>query len=681
MDPVIAANHNTDQPASPSISDGDFTILDHLPGESETPIREADDDSSFTGQELGPIRPSPLMTQSRYSQVLFHDVPTSFPEDQDLLVRFSLNDETLDWQTGGWIGLFRLTHTRADQAVLKVPVSTDPPQFHVVFPAASLPRDPQYYQFQFIQWTGQCVGASLAFHLGPLPMDNQPEEALEVTADQGPIEVAEESRSESVQSLRSLSKVGVDEMNQDRMAELERNLAYYHKKCQVLEREAEFVKSERDMARMVEANLKSQHQQTDASLSRAKAKIEELVSMLTALTQSKQMATSEIQALAKEKDQIQSEVNALKETLSEREAKVETLEGCLSSLGHRHENLEMEKEALEKSFEHMKTLAAAERTKIEQELFEAKEQLETMEKSQKIVETNLTKSATVTEAATKVPSTKIEELELLVKDLQIGLRESAEIHAQEIKVLRDDFHELRSLASYSPSVASSTNFMNASEIEKTLLNASESKDEAGQTDKKDHNHGETTVDMLMQKMYTGGFISTEIEPIETDYSTPLMPQPVNKESEALDRSDLAELMKWAEEQDEPEEPTRNDSTSTNHDAELPVPVLEEVLTCPVCQEDFSGITPSQLRDHVDDHFPARLRCPICEREFAPDNSLVYQNHVHAHFSPDGDDFSLIGDFTDEYDSDARAMATPSQRSSSTVGNYANRFHQWLQNID
>lgn len=58
-------------------------------------------------------------------------------------------------------------------------------------------------------------------------------------------------------------------------------------------------------------------------------------------------------------------------------------------------------------------------------------------------ESGLLKTAPVNETQPKTPTSKIEELEQLVKDLQIGLRESAEMHAHELKALRDDFHELR----------------------------------------------------------------------------------------------------------------------------------------------------------------------------------------------------------------------------------------------
>lgn len=58
------------------------------------------------------------------------------------------------------------------------------------------------------------------------------------------------------------------------------------------------------MGRVIEANLQAQNQETEAALSRAKMKIEELVSMLTALTQSKQMAMDEIITLTNEKKQV-----------------------------------------------------------------------------------------------------------------------------------------------------------------------------------------------------------------------------------------------------------------------------------------------------------------------------------------------------------------------------------------
>ena len=107
------------------------------------------------------------MSKSNYGQVVFQDVADSYPNDAELICKFTLTELAPEIESGDKVGLFRVPNVNPDEAVAFVTVERP----EVVFKADVLPKDEDFYQYQFVreEKSGEVkfkvIGASVPFQL------------------------------------------------------------------------------------------------------------------------------------------------------------------------------------------------------------------------------------------------------------------------------------------------------------------------------------------------------------------------------------------------------------------------------------------------------------------------------------------------------------------------------------
>jgi hypothetical protein len=114
-----------------------------------------------------------VMTQSKYAQVVFLEISDRYPNDSDILCNFTYNLQTTGGVTSDRIGLYRVPFFAPHEYLAFSWVSdakdgTDG-NFCVNFKALGLPKEEDFYQFQFLRTDEQgresAIGASIPFQL------------------------------------------------------------------------------------------------------------------------------------------------------------------------------------------------------------------------------------------------------------------------------------------------------------------------------------------------------------------------------------------------------------------------------------------------------------------------------------------------------------------------------------
>jgi hypothetical protein len=119
--------------------------------------------ADFQGEELGDFQDA--MTQSQYAQVIFEDLADSYPAASDLSCSYSLTPG-LQQGHGDRVALYRLPFLQPHESVAYVWAGAGPGAEHtVIFPAAKLPLQEDYYQFQYLRGDNSVAGASIPFQL------------------------------------------------------------------------------------------------------------------------------------------------------------------------------------------------------------------------------------------------------------------------------------------------------------------------------------------------------------------------------------------------------------------------------------------------------------------------------------------------------------------------------------
>ena len=105
------------------------------------------------------------MTSSQYAQVVFNDIKDSYPLDLDLEVSYTLTSLVTPGH-GDRVCLYKLPYLQPHEYVAYVWTRVNTDTCHMVkFPVSSLPKEEDFYQFQYLKGDNQVAGASVPFQL------------------------------------------------------------------------------------------------------------------------------------------------------------------------------------------------------------------------------------------------------------------------------------------------------------------------------------------------------------------------------------------------------------------------------------------------------------------------------------------------------------------------------------
>ena len=140
-------------------------IVDALTEASEE--LPADDDVTKNGsKECSPaFEIDESMTTSQYAQVIFNDIEDSYPIDLDLVCRYTLTSGISPGH-GDRVALYRLPYLQPHEYVAYVWTKILPEQeMEVTFICSLLPKEEDFYQFQYLKGDNNVAGASVPFQL------------------------------------------------------------------------------------------------------------------------------------------------------------------------------------------------------------------------------------------------------------------------------------------------------------------------------------------------------------------------------------------------------------------------------------------------------------------------------------------------------------------------------------
>eukprot|EP00092_Neocalanus_flemingeri_P001333 GFUD01001424.1.p1 GENE.GFUD01001424.1~~GFUD01001424.1.p1 ORF type:complete len:785 (-),score=233.53 GFUD01001424.1:792-3146(-) len=105
------------------------------------------------------------MTTSQYAQVIFSEIADSYPIDLDLVCRYTLTPG-VEAGHGDRVALYKLPYLQPHEYVAYVWTKMQSEQeLDVTFPVSVLPKEEDFYQFQYLQGDNKVAGASVPFQL------------------------------------------------------------------------------------------------------------------------------------------------------------------------------------------------------------------------------------------------------------------------------------------------------------------------------------------------------------------------------------------------------------------------------------------------------------------------------------------------------------------------------------
>merc|ERR1712029_807373 len=97
-----------------------------------------------------------IMTRSQYAQVVFEDVADSYPNDSDIVCNFVMCDEVAGGVAGGdKVGIFRVPFVDPHDVITTMDIEGEAvdTRTSVTFKAAQVPKEEDFYQFQYLRDT------------------------------------------------------------------------------------------------------------------------------------------------------------------------------------------------------------------------------------------------------------------------------------------------------------------------------------------------------------------------------------------------------------------------------------------------------------------------------------------------------------------------------------------------
>ncbi|KAJ8264677.1 hypothetical protein GJAV_G00152410 [Gymnothorax javanicus] len=271
---------------------------------------------------------SNVMDVSTYSQVVFKGVPPSYVPSVPVECWYTLT-AAIEPHRRDWVGIFKVGwsttkdyYTFVWAAPYLNRAGEEPVELHVEFDAYYLPKeDGEFYQFCFVDSTGQVRGASTPFRFESPPessLDNGMDSDILVITTQEQVELVEkekeelheemEQQKETIHLLRAELNEKVLEINslKESRNELHQSVCLFEQAQAERERER---MEERKQREIEKAQLETNVQNT-AEVEECRRKVEELKQSLSALEEKHQKAVAKITQLKQEKSELKDEVTA-----------------------------------------------------------------------------------------------------------------------------------------------------------------------------------------------------------------------------------------------------------------------------------------------------------------------------------------------------------------------------------
>ncbi|KAL1264339.1 hypothetical protein QQF64_004694 [Cirrhinus molitorella] len=168
-----------------------------------------------TEEETVPV----IMETSSYSQVVFNDVPPSYPPNTAVTCRYTLTG-ALEPSPRDWIGIYKVGWNSTQKYYTYVwvepsldHVGPEPLMQQVVFKESYLPKDDgEFYQFCYVDSFGHVKGASTPFcfqNPAETSLDCSLEKDLLVITTQEQAEMMEKEKEDFVKEIESLKETNV----------------------------------------------------------------------------------------------------------------------------------------------------------------------------------------------------------------------------------------------------------------------------------------------------------------------------------------------------------------------------------------------------------------------------------------------------------------------------------------
>jgi len=292
------------------------------------------------------------MTASQYAQVVFNDIKDSYPIDLDLELSYTLTS-FIQPGHGDRVCLYKLPYLQPHEYVAYVWAKHGPDNtITVKFPVLTLPKEEDFYQFQYLKGDNQVAGASVPFQLRKPGNSSQAVCGVTEEDDLLVVETSQTSLQQKYSSLLDLSEKLTEELNkknesfivleQRHLSLLESSKASQdiHEDLQSLLRDK--IQLEQTLSQTTETLNRSESllnvttkklEETEMSLEQKKVNITELEKKIVALEASR---GQDVEKLSQERDSLARmldlEIKSREALLKEKQELVERLENTNSML-------------------------------------------------------------------------------------------------------------------------------------------------------------------------------------------------------------------------------------------------------------------------------------------------------------------------------------------------------------
>ncbi|XP_035262938.1 calcium-binding and coiled-coil domain-containing protein 2 isoform X2 [Anguilla anguilla] len=581
---------------------------------------------------------SNVMEVSTYSQVVFNEVPQSYIPNSPVKCSYKLT-AAIEPHRRDWVGIFKVGwsttrdyYTFVWAAPCSNPVGEEPVEQHVTFDAYYLPKeDGEFYQFCFVDSSGQVRGASIPFRFespAESSLDYSMDNDLLVISTQGQVEKEKEAvhkemekQKETINILRAELNERLLEISCLRESNVELGQSVSRLEQEQAQRETEREK-EREQWASQQENERTQQERERQILDSHHGLMQEPIAQNTVgLEESmreREVLQQSVSTWQEKYQQAMTKINLLKQERAELKEKIATQEAEVTQLSSRIREMDQEKqqnlEELHKQHDHIILLqvdlqsSQKETVKLAGELRELRAQAEAAEG---LCRENQALQRTLSEQDGKDREDleKLEVKEELRKERQSSeeSRRQTGRALQELKEAKEklenlvkDFQEKDKLSSEQEKQLMDLQKILDEEVNMATIMRVE-KDKLSQ----DNQELKRTIEKLCEEVAHLKSLSAP-SPISFQHSNPYTSSHVTLGSQNPEADPLL--------YGNPFEAPATSSTE------------ELLMMCRYCQEIFPDISRSELEQHEESH---RV-CPFCTLICDSMDQHGFEEHVYSH---------------------------------------------------
>ncbi|XP_008435665.1 calcium-binding and coiled-coil domain-containing protein 2 [Poecilia reticulata] len=578
-----------------------------------------------------------------FSQVVFIDIPYSYPPSSPITCRFTLN-AAFQPNPRDWVGIFKVgwTSTKDYHTFVWVEPVHDAQQTEMrqaVFKEYYLPKDEiEFYQFCYIDNSGQVRGAST-----PFCFRNTSEQNAESIADDDLLVITTQEQVEQSQREKAELQKQLDLMRAEnetlKSALLKDQKDISSSKEQNDQREAEMAKLTKEIDQAKEHNEKLKHTLQLQMKENDHLKEEMVIEKTKRLEIQKQNSTEQeklnslssrsneekydravmkINQMREEREELKGKLDAQSDEIAKLKAKLREADRELSNTLDRSELLQVdlqsttkEKDRIALELQNLQSVKGN-MDEVRRENQELNRRLSQQDLLQRAPKDDLTAhcqalSKQLQDAQAKLQAER-EETRAVTRQCEITENELQDVKEQLTSLARNCEMEQRQSSKYE---------MQIKEMTAMLADKNIAIDDMAQEIRLIKQER----DELSREVQT---LKGEIERLRSHYSnitspvveeTPYMqPDPIVAGSDTLASSNQQDVL------------GQQDHVYHTIDSLVVEPVEEPALVCRHCRESFPGITELELEQHEQSH---RV-CPFCTMICDGMEQSIFEDHVYGH---------------------------------------------------